>query len=102
MGTKDRRIREKQDLRQEILDAARDLFVSEGYQAVSMRKIADKIEYSPATIYLHFRDKDELLDCLLEEAFAKLDRKLEARIGDETTDPLELLRRGLLAYVAFG
>lgn len=102
MSTKDRRAREKEDLRQEILDAARDLFVREGYQAVSMRKIADRIEYSPGTIYLHFRDKDELFDCLLEQAFGKLLLKLQDFSGVETTDPLERLRRGLLAYVGFG
>jgi AcrR family transcriptional regulator len=102
MSVKDRRAREKQDLRQEILDAARDLFVREGYQAVSMRKIADKIEYSPGTIYLHFRDKDELFDCLSEEAFGKLLTKLQEFTGDDTQDPVELLRRGLFAYVAFG
>jgi AcrR family transcriptional regulator len=102
MGIKERRAREKQDLRQDILDAARDLFVSDGYQAVSMRKIAEKIEYSPATIYLHFQDKDELLDCLLEEAFAKLDAKLETRQQAEDHDPVSMLRQGLFAYVEFG
>jgi AcrR family transcriptional regulator len=102
MGVKERRAREKEDLRQDILDAARDLFVSEGYQAVSMRKIADKIEYSPGTIYLHFRDKDELFNCLLEEAFAKLDAKLGARYQEKSNDPIEMLRRGLVAYIEFG
>ena len=102
MAIKDRRAREKEDLRQDILDAARDLFVREGYQSVSMRKIAEKIEYSPGTIYLHFRDKDELLDCLVEEAFGKLLTKLQNTESSDTQDPAELLRRGLLAYVAFG
>ena len=50
MGTKERRAREKEQLRRQIIDAARELFVSEGYANVSMRKIADKIEYSPTVI----------------------------------------------------
>ncbi|HYP05275.1 MAG TPA: TetR/AcrR family transcriptional regulator [Bryobacteraceae bacterium] len=102
MRTKDRRAREKEDLRQEILDAARDLFVREGYQSVSMRKIADRIEYSPGTIYLHFRDKDELFDCLLEQSFSKLLVMLQEVSRVETSDPVEGLKRGLLAYVNFG
>jgi len=54
MGVRERRTREKRELKQQILDAARELFVREGYESVSMRKIADKIEYSPATIYTYF------------------------------------------------
>jgi AcrR family transcriptional regulator len=103
LGVKERRAREKEGLRQEILDAARELFVREGYEAVSMRKIAGKIEYSPTTIYLHFRDKSELFDCLSTEAFGKLLEKLQS-IGCETPsdDPVECLRRGMLAYIEFG
>jgi AcrR family transcriptional regulator len=101
MGVQERRAREKQELRQEILDAARDLFVREGFENVSMRKIAEKIEYSPTTIYLYFRDKADLLDCICEETFAKLDRKLTS-LEASTTDPLERLRRGLRAYIEFG
>ena len=64
MGVQERRAREKKELRGEILDAARDLFLREGYENVSMRKIAEKIEYSPTTIYLYFQDKADLLDCI--------------------------------------
>jgi AcrR family transcriptional regulator len=103
MGVKERREREKQDLRQEILDAARELFVRDGYEAVSMRKIADQIEYSPTTIYLHFRDKSELFDCLAADTFGKLLKKLEAiSCGAHSEDPVECLRHGLKAYIEFG
>ncbi len=101
MGVQERRAREKQELRQEILDAARDLFVREGFENVSMRKIAEKIEYSPTTIYLYFEDKSDLLDCICEETFAKLDRKLTA-LGASSSNPLDGLRRGLRAYIEFG
>ncbi len=87
-------------MRQEILDAARDLFVNEGYENVSMRRIAEKIEYSPTTIYLYFQDKSELLFNICEETFARLSSSLvEITKGD---DPIECLKRGLYAYVDFG
>src|SRR5258705_12271071 len=98
MGTKQRREREKEALRQEILDAARELFVKEGYENVSMRRIAEKIEYSPTTIYLYFEDKTELFFAICEETFAKLSTKLEA-IYRECNDPIECLRRGCRSYV---
>jgi AcrR family transcriptional regulator len=101
MGPKARREREKEQLRQEILDAARELFVKEGYENVSMRRIAEKIEYSPTTIYLYFEDKTELFFAVCEETFAKLSRKLEL-ISRECTDPVECLRRGCRSYVDFG
>jgi AcrR family transcriptional regulator len=101
MGTKQRRAREKEGLREEILDAARALFVKEGYESVSIRKIADKIEYAPGTIYLYFRDKAEILDRICEETFAKLLVKMRA-IKDDTAAPLDKLRRGLRIYIQFG
>lgn len=101
MGSKQRRVREKEGLREEILDAARTLFVKEGYESVSIRKIADKIEYAPGTIYLYFRDKAEILDRICEETFAKLHRKMEA-IEHDTAAPLDKLRRGLRTYIQFG
>src|SRR5215469_5578607 len=101
MGVQERRAREKKELRQEILDAARDLFVHDGFENVSMRKIADKIEYSPTTIYLYFQDKADLLDCICEETMSRLVRK--QTVHEQTiTDPLERLRRGLRAYIEFG
>ena len=100
-GSKQRRAREKEGLREEILDAARTLFVKEGYESVSIRKIADKIEYAPGTIYLYFRDKAEILDRICEETFAKLLRKMDA-IEHDSAAPLDKLRRGLRTYIQFG
>lgn len=101
MGVQERRKREKEGLRQEILDAARELFAREGYESVSIRKIAEKVEYAPGTIYLYFRDKAEILECLCEETFAKLSQRLGA-IAIDQGDPLEALRRGLRLYIEFG
>jgi AcrR family transcriptional regulator len=101
MGVKERRARQKRYLRQEILDAASELFVREGFENVSMRRIADKIEYSPTTIYLYFKDKAELLEQVCSETFSRLVQRL-TKITDQSGEPLERLRRGLLAYIEFG
>lgn len=101
MGITERRTRQKETLRQEILDAAREMFVEEGFESVSMRKIADRIEYSPTTIYLHFKDKADLFNQLCEETFAQLARRLE-QLSHRHTDPLAYLREGLRCYIDFG
>jgi AcrR family transcriptional regulator len=96
-----RRERLRQELRQEILAAARDLFVNEGFGSVSMRKIADRVGCAPGTIYLYFEDKEAILSAICVETFAKLDKHMEA-IANDTGDPLEKLRRGGRMYVQFG
>lgn len=98
---KERKLRQKKFLRQEIIDAASELFVKEGYENVSMRRIADRIEYSPTTIYLYFKDKAELLEQVCQETFSRLTLHLKA-ILEQPGDPIERLRRGLIAYVHFG
>ena len=99
MGVQERRAREKEELRQEIMDAARELFVKEGFDNVSMRKIAEKIEYSPTTIYLYFQDKADLLDCIVEETLLCLRRKLDSlRHGH---DLIADLKAGLTAYIEY-
>lgn len=101
MGVKERRARQKRYLRQEILDAASELFVREGFENVSMRRIAEKIEYSPTTIYLYFKDKSELLEQVCAETFSRLVQRL-SKILEQPGEPLERLRRGLMAYIEFG
>jgi len=101
MGLKERKARQKKFLRQEILDAASELFVKDGYENVSMRRIADKIEYSPTTIYLYFKDKAELLEQVCQETFSRLSNLMGTLLG-QSTDPVERLKKGLLAYVHFG
>jgi AcrR family transcriptional regulator len=99
LGTAERRERERHELKTRILDAARELFAEEGYDAVTMRRIAEKIEYSPTAIYFHFRDKHALMQELCDEDFGALAGKFQkiARIAD----PVERLRRIGQAYVAF-
>jgi len=69
VGVKERQEREREAVSRAILDAARELFVAEGYSNVSIRKIAEKIEYSPAAIYSYFPSKDDIFLALAEEGF---------------------------------
>ena len=101
MGIKERKTREKEQLRQQILSAARELFVNEGYENVSMRKIANKIEYSPTTIYLYFADKADLLDSVCKETLLKLLNTLE-HLKSDISDPVETLGKSGRAYIEFG
>ena len=99
MGTVERRERERQEMQTLILDAARDLFATEGYEAVTMRKVAEKIEYSPTAIYTHFKDKLSLLRELCDRDFASFAAVLQRAGG--VKDPVERLRRIGYAYVDF-
>lgn len=99
MGVKERREREREEIRGKILDAARELFVNEGYEAVSMRKIAEKIEYSPTAIYFHFKDKEAVMRELCDADFLALAQQF-GEIG-KIADPIERLRATGLAYADF-
>jgi AcrR family transcriptional regulator len=99
MGTTERKQRERKELTRLILDAALKMFVDEGYENVSIRKIADKIEYSPATIYLYFKDKDEIFFTLQGEAFARF---YEIQLSVQSIqDPFERLMTHGRAYIKF-
>jgi AcrR family transcriptional regulator len=99
MGTKERQDRERQAVTASILDAARDLFVAEGYQSVSIRKIAERIEYSPAAIYSYFASKDDIFLALAEEGFHRLDEKVRSAM--RTGDPLDDVRANWWAFYEF-
>lgn len=100
MGITERREREKQEIRDKIQDAARRLFAAEGFDNVTMRRIADAIEYSPTTIYHHFADKNALIQSLCH---ADMGRML-AVFADVPPhdDPVEMIRQIGLAYARFG
>jgi AcrR family transcriptional regulator len=100
MGTKERREREKKDLRQKILDAALHIITAEGFAAMSMRKLAERIEYSPASIYLHFRNREQIAQELSEVGFAKLLVYLSEAVEGKETVPA--FHAACVAYVAFG
>jgi len=100
MGIRERQEREREDVRQRILAAARELFVAEGYRNVSIRKIAEKIEYSPAALYGYFPGKDDLFFALAEEGFHKLFEFTNPSDAD-VVHPLEAVRQGFLRYFQF-
>jgi AcrR family transcriptional regulator len=100
MGVKERREREKSETRDKILDAARELFVTEGFEGVSMRKVAEKIEYSPTAIYVHFADKQELFRELCHQDYARLAEVFQS--SAMSTDPVERLKQIGAIYIDFG
>lgn len=99
MGTHERRQREKDEVRAMILDAARELFAKEGFDAVTMRKVADRIEYSATALYLYFPDKDALIRALCDQDF----RAFAATFTSvrEETDIVGQLRRAGELYAEF-
>jgi AcrR family transcriptional regulator len=99
MVSAQRRAREIANLRRAILDAARELFAIEDYRAVSLRKIAEKVEYSPAAIYRYFSDKEEILFHLIDEGFQMLYERMHAL--DSIADPVERMRQCGHVYVEF-
>jgi AcrR family transcriptional regulator len=99
MGSAERRQRESTETRDRILDAARDLFVELGYDATSMRAIAERIEYTPTAIYHHFESKEALLSELCAQDFRALGYAFQ-RIG-RIEDPVERIERSGRAYVEF-
>ncbi len=94
MGIKERQERDREAVRRAILDAARELFVNEGFQNVSIRKIAERIEYSPAAIYGYFASKDDIFFALAEEGFRLLGDPAAVRHDPQLQDapPLERIR----------
>jgi AcrR family transcriptional regulator len=100
MGSRERQDRERQAVREGILTAARELFVHEGYRNVSMRKIAERIEYSPAAIYGYFESKDAIFFALAEEGF-RLMGEAHVAATDGAANAVEALRRMFLGYYRF-
>jgi AcrR family transcriptional regulator len=99
MGVSERRIRERLDTRQSILATARALFLLKGFEATTIRNIAEKIEYSPSTIYQHFKDKNEIFYTLHTESFLELVKQMKRSELHE--NPLEQLISLGKIYIQF-
>ena len=91
MGVRERRQREREELRLAILDTAREIAAAEGWSAVTIRRVADKIEYSPPVIYEHFSSKEQIVVELFRRGFAELLAEMRAA-RDAHADPVEALR----------
>lgn len=100
MGVKEKRQRHKEEFRREILNSARELFIDDGYERFSMRRLAEKIDYSPTTIYLYFKNKDDLLFAVCEEVAEHFLTKL-SHIRSVQSKPLKALRQTMLYLVEF-
>src|SRR5579862_2814760 len=93
MGIKERQERDREAVSRAILDAARELFVPEGFQNVSIRKIARRIEYSPAAIYGYFPSKDDIFFPLAEEGFRLLGAPATAALDSlQGLEPIDRIR----------
>src|SRR6185369_15408369 len=99
MGIKERQERDREAVSRAILDAARELFVIEGYHNVSIRKIAERIEYSPAAIYGYFESKDDIFFALAEEGFHLLHEG--GFEGLDSLPPLDRIRRIFMRLYQF-
>lgn len=99
MGIAERKEREKLEMREKILLAATELFVEKGYDETSIRTIAERIEYSPATIYLYFKDKPELFHAIMDQAFQTLLERFRKNCTLE--NPLDRLRQLGQEYLRF-
>ena len=93
-----RRERYRSELRAETLSAARKLIHEEGYQGLTIRKLATRMECSPMALYSYFADKQALLTALALEGFEKVAKRFDSTVH---RDPLTALKRILLDYIAY-
>jgi AcrR family transcriptional regulator len=102
MGIKERQTRERDSVRRAILTAARSLFLAEGYANVSMRKIAEQIEYSPGAIYSYFASKEDIFFALAEEGLMFLRAHCTSEAHEPTSPaPLEQVRAAIWRFYTF-
>jgi len=100
VGIQERREREKREQRQRILDAALTIINKEGFAALSMRKLAEQIEYSPASIYLYFENRERIAQELSDAGFEEMLDAISAAIsGKKAVEALHALGS---AYIAYG
>jgi AcrR family transcriptional regulator len=99
MGVAERKEKHKEDLKKDILEAAKQLFTEKGFESTSIRAIAEKIEYSPATIYLYYKDKNEIVHALHSEGFKLLVSHFA--VLNTVSHPFERLKAMGRAYIQF-
>jgi AcrR family transcriptional regulator len=100
MTIANRKERQKEELRAKILQAAKVLFIEKGFEETSIRNIAEKIEYSPTTIYLYFKDKDDIFHAVHQEGFKLLLNQYFKPLS-HVKAPFERLKAISLAYITF-
>lgn len=98
MGTKERKEREKDEHRELILNAANEIIRKEGLEKLSIRKIAAKIEYSPAIIYHYFHDKEDIINIIMKKSYEKIIAVLSSSENSNYT-PEDKIRHSLRKYI---
>ena len=99
MGIAERKAKEKEELKELILQAAKKLFAEKGIEQTTIRNIANAIEYSVGTVYVYFKDKKEILNELHTQGFKQLGG--EMRVLFNVTDPMERLKALGRVYLQF-
>jgi AcrR family transcriptional regulator len=98
MGIEERRQMEKEIIKKKIIDAASEILVEEGYENLSIRKIANKIEYSPGIIYHYFKDKAEIMLSVVEEGYGRILKGLN-QVPVDVENPEKTIEKGLRNYI---
>lgn len=96
MGIKERRDVEKAEMKNMIMNAAIEIIGQEGYEKLSIRKIAAKIEYSPTTIYIYYKDKAEIIRDMCDGLYSKVMRDIAAKINAAAMMPPDEKMREVL------
>jgi AcrR family transcriptional regulator len=99
LSVQTRREKQKAELRSELVDAAHKLVQEEGYEGLTIRKLAKRVGYAPMSVYSYFADKQDILFALAEDAFKTLAKRIEDHPAD---DPIEALQVVMTEYAAFG
>jgi AcrR family transcriptional regulator len=100
MGSTERKEREKQELKELILLKAKEIIIRDGQEKLSIRKLAAEIEYSPATIYLYFHDKDEIIYEMTNLGFSKMVETMNSAYNEPS--PTKRIFHIGRAYLEFG
>jgi len=98
MGIAERRQMEKEIIRKKIIDAASEILAEEGYEKLSIRKIASKIEYSPGIIYHYFEDKTEIVVSVVEEGYGRILKSM-SEVSLDLENPEKTIEKGLRNYI---
>ena len=101
MGVSERRRKETETLRQRVLDVAEDIFVNEGIGQVTMRRIADRIEYAPTVLYRLFSNKNDLMDNLITRGYKGVRDQYQKVLEQKNQGPMEALKGILQVYVTY-
>lgn len=99
VNAKSRREQQKAEIRGELIEAAHALVKDEGYEGLTIRKLAARVGYAPMSVYSYFPDKHAILFALAQDAFAILAKRMER---ETPADPLEALHKLMHEYAAFG